>query len=229
MAKIAMPPVAPPGRRLPKALQNQPALMERGWLPEGIFPELDELREEHHQHLDACNAAQNDSIELHRQYEDEDRARAAALTAGDKVPAVTGSADRQDALDEASARYWATVYKLAAFVERAAEVFKEKGGERPQFPDEPGLQLSPWRQTFAATRAEAEQEEAEARELLRAAERKVARMEQIETWLNRTVKPRGGRYISAPEFGSRPTRAEREANRMPAALAEAMGGEAVAV
>lgn len=201
--------------QLPHALRNQPALVVKDWLPEGIFPELDELREEHHQLLDEVFAARDEAVGLRAGYEDEDGARAAALAAGDEPPAVTGSAERKDAIGDAEARLQACWDRVAAFVERAAEVIKEKGGERPLFPDEPGLVLPEWRETFAATRAEAADEVEVAKEALAKAERKAANVDQVEGWLDRTVKPRGGRYLSAPQLGvGFPTQAERDANKV---------------
>jgi hypothetical protein len=202
-------------RQLPQTLRNQPALVAKDWLPEGLFPELDELREEHHQLLDEVFAARGECIRLQQQYDEEDQARAAALATGVEPPPVTGSAERQDKIGDAQARLWAGWDRVAAFVQRAAEVLKEKGGERPQFPNEPGVKLSEWRQQFAATRAAAEAKAQEAREALAKAEREAANADQVEMWLDRTVKPRGGRYQSAPQLGvGFPTQAERDADRV---------------
>lgn len=205
-----VPPIGGPA--LPPSLEGQVALFDKDWLPEGIFPELDELRLEHHRILDErCGHLVS---ELQAKYEAEDAARQEALNAGEEPPPVTGSADREDSIKDAKARSWAVMERLAAFVERAAEVIKEKGGERPEFPDEPGLVLSEWRQQFAASRSEAEVELEEARAALAKAERRAAYVDQIEGWLDRTVKPRGGRYIEAPEFGAGLTEAEREEFRL---------------
>jgi hypothetical protein len=132
---------------------------------------------------------------------------------------VTGSAERQDTLNALNVARLAAIERLAAFVERAAQVIKEKGGERPLFPDEPGIQLAEWRQQFAATRAEAAEEVEKAKEALTKAERKAANVDQVEMWLDRTVKPRAGRYQSAPQLGvGFPTKAEREADQVSPAL-----------
>lgn len=201
------------GSTLPPILDGgQVALFDKGWLPEGLFPELDELREEHHRILD--ESVTPSSSELKEGYAAEDTARQEALNAGEEPPPVTGSAERQDAIKDAEAQSRAKVARLAAFVERAIEVIKEKGGENPEFPDEPGLKLSEWRQTFVSSRSEVEVEVEAAKAALAKAERRAAYIDQIETWLNRTVKPRGGRYIEAPEFGAGLTEAEREEFRL---------------
>ena len=200
------------GPALPSILDGQVALFDRDWLPQGIFKELDELREEHHQLLDErCGHLISD---LRQKYEDEDTARQGALAAGEEPPPMTGSAEREDAINEAKAQSRASMERLAAFIERAIAVIKEKGGERPEFANELGLVLSEWRQQFAASRSEVDAEVEAAKAALAKAERKATYVDQIEGWLNRTVKPRGGRYIEAPEFGSGLTEAEREEFRL---------------
>lgn len=219
------PPAVANADGFPAILRGQPALEAKDWLPEGIFPELDELREEHHRLLDETFAARDKCIALRSKYEGEDKARAAALATGEEPPPVTGSADRQDALGEAEAQLWASWHRVGAFVERAVEVFKEKGGERPEFPDEPGLVLPEWRQQMAAVRAEAAEEMEVARAALAKAERKEADAVGIDKWIDRLVKPKGGRYISAPQPGTFPTRSRLAENEAPPAMAgTGMGG-----
>jgi len=219
-----------PGQ-LPQALRNQPALTVKDWLPQGIFHELDELREEHHALLDEVDAAVSACVAQREAYEREDADQRAALAEGESPATVTGSAERQDTLAVLNAARVAALDRLAAFVERATQVIKAKGGERPLFPDEPGVQLAEWRRQFAATRAEAAEEIEQAREVLAKAERKAADVDQVEMWLDRTVKPKGGRYLSAPQLGAPfPTQAEREADQVSPALSGMgmVGGEVAA-
>lgn len=217
---------ATPGRDLPKVLDGQQALLEGDWLLEGVFPEMDELHAEHRKVLDEALAARDEAGKLRQGFGEEDEAREAALAEGKEPPPRTGSADRQDALEDARARMWAAWDRVAVFVTRAQEVIKEKAGERPEFPDEPGVRLSPWRQELASERAAAAEEVEKARRAMLKAERDAANVDQVELWLDRLVKPRGGRYMPAPQLGvGFPTAAERERRRLGQQDVEAMMAE----
>ncbi len=179
-------------------LDEQPALQRPGWLPEGLFPELDELREEHHEHLNGGHGDKKRA--LVEQYEAEDAARAEAMRLGNDVPAVTPTAERQDALSEAEAEREAGVAKLRDFIDRAVVRLHE---------------LEPvWRQRLTARRAGHAAEVEQAKAALQEAEREVAKVDQAEQWVNRTVNPRGGRYQPAPAPGDFMTDAEREEYRL---------------
>ena len=175
----------------PKVLDNQPALQRRDWLPDGVFPEVDALREEHHAHIDECIAAGQSCSDLRESYEQEDRARAEALRTGDDVPTMTSSADRQDALGLAEAERKAAVTRFGEFAQRAIATFSRMEDE--------------WRQRLNQRVADAEQKRQEAQALLAQAEAEMSKAARVAKWVDRMVKPRGGRYMSAPkEFGTLP-------------------------
>jgi hypothetical protein len=197
---------------------NDQVLTRKDWLPEGLFPELDELREEHHRLLDETYEVRDESIALHDKYEAEDEARKEALLAGDDPPPVTGSADRKDALADVTARLQAKWDIVAEFANRALAIIKEKGGERPEFPDEPGLVLPEWRQYFAAQRAEADEEIEKAKQALAAAEGKEARIKGNERWVDMTVRAKGGKYLAASQSPPLMTREEWGADKVPASM-----------
>lgn len=197
---------------------NDQVLTQKDWLPEGLFPELDELREEHHRLLDETYEVRNESIALHNKYEAEDEARKEALLVGDDPPSVTGSAERKDALADASARLQAKWDIVAEFCERAIATIREKGGERPEFPDEPGVKLPEWRQYFAAQRAEADAEIEKARAALVAAEGKEARIKGNERWVDLTVRAKGGKYLAASQSPPLMTREEWGADKVPPSM-----------
>lgn len=165
-------------------LDTQPALRRPDWLPEGLFPELDELRKEHLEHLDSD--AGDRARELREEYEAEDTARAEALRVGGEVPPVTPTAERQDALGEAEAEREAGVARFRDFLDGAVAKIQEL---------EPG-----WREQFQQKTAEANRKREEAAALLAAAERETERVARLELWLNRTVNPRAGRYVGAPDL-----------------------------
>jgi hypothetical protein len=177
----ANPASGPPGTGL---LDSQPALRRPDWLPEGLFPELDELREEHLEHLNSH--AGDRARELREEYEAEDAARAEALRVGGDVPAVTPTAERQDALGEAEAEREAAVARFRDFIDRAVETLHRLEPE--------------WREQFKQKTAEANRKREEAAALLAAAERETERVSRLELWLDRTISPRAGRYVGAPDL-----------------------------
>lgn len=167
------------------------------WLPEDLFPEIDELREEHLERLAAVKGANGKVSEIIEGFEAEDAARDAALYAGESVPAVTNTAERTDAVRQAEAEAHAARLKLDGFYRSAVERIKE---------------LAPvFQKRFANRRAEHAAAVEKAREALRQAERETANVDQAEQWVERTVEPLGGRYMPAPKFGEGfMTEAERE-------------------
>jgi len=165
-------------------LDTQPALRRPDWLPEGLFPELDELREEHLEHLNS--GAGQKVQELREAYEAEDAARAEALRLGRDLPVVTPTAERQDALGEAEAEREAAVARFRDFLDRAVARLRALEPE--------------WREQFREKNAEANRKREEAAALLAAAERESEKVTRLELWLDRTINPRAGRYVGAPDL-----------------------------
>lgn len=201
------PPSSGAGEQLPQALVGQPVIWDRDWLPEGLWPDLDDLREQHHAHLDTIDESLRASSAIEQRFADEDRARAEALRAGEDSPPLTPSSDRQDERDMVAAAHQAALARFAEFVEAAKQTFDAKARN--------------WKGTLASIKAQAEAEEAEADRILKAAERKVADAEAVEKWLNKLVNPPGGRFHApAPASGARPLKRDRK-EQAPAALAGA--------
>lgn len=190
---------------------NSMVLFEEDWLPEGIFPELDELRIEHHELVAEVKNAGHLAGKLRHQYKEEDEARQEALVRLEDPPPVTGSAERTDRLEEARVFLQVRIDRLAAFVEKAVGVIKDKGGYPPEFADEPGLRLPEWRQEFASQLAEVDTEIEVAKEALRVAERREAAVKSRERWLDNTVRAKGGIYMAASQFPPLMTREEADA------------------
>lgn len=197
---------------------NDQVLTKKDWLPAGVFPELDELREEHHELVAELDNAAHLSHRLRKRYEQEDEARQEAAVAGEDPPPVTGSADRKDALEDVRVLIQARIDRLAAFVERAIGVINEKYGEAPEFPDEPGLVLPEWRQGFAMRRAEVDTEVEAAKEALRAAERKEAAIKGDQRWLDMTIRAKGGIYMASTQGSPARTREEWGADKVPPSM-----------
>lgn len=156
------------------------------WLPEGLFPEIDELRTEHLRRLDEVKQANGKVTEIIEGFEAEDAARDAALYAGDPAPAVTNTAERTDAVREAEAEAHAARLRLDRFYRSAEAKFQEM--------------LPTWQIQFAQVRAERAAVVEQARAALEAAEQDRDDVDQAEQWVRRTVKPKGGRHIQAPKL-----------------------------
>lgn len=202
---------------IPRILDlNQQVLLKKDWLPQGLFPDLDELRAEHNELVSELENAAHVRHRMEERYKAEDTAREAAALALEDPPPVTGSAERKDRLEEVRALVQARMDRLGAFVDRAIAVIKEKGAIG-EFPDQPGA-LPEWRIVFAALRAEAESEIQKAEEALRAAEGREAAIKGNERWLDKTVKATGGVYLAASQFPPLMTRAEWDADKVPPAL-----------
>jgi glycine cleavage system aminomethyltransferase T len=152
----------------------------------GLFPEIDVLREQHQHHLDSVSEAGEKKRALQEGYEAEDNARAEALRLDNEVPAVTSSAERQDAINDAEAERVAALARFGDFIEQAAATFRSKEPE--------------WRAEFARLTDDAEQKREAAKQMLAEADREVSRVSRLGLWLDRTIRPRAGRYESAPSL-----------------------------
>lgn len=156
------------------------------WLPEGLFPEIDELRKEHLDRLGALKEANGKVSAIIGGFEAEDEARDAALYAGEDAPAVTNTAERTDAVRQAEAEAHAARLRLDRFYRSAEATFQK------MFPA--------WQLQFAQVRAERAAAVEQAKAALEAAELEAADVDQAEQWVARTVKPKGGRHMQAPKL-----------------------------
>lgn len=101
------------------------------WLPEGRFPELDELRDEHHRLLTAVTDARARMGALGEEFNDADRAHEAALREavrrGEPMPVDKRptESDREAGFAPLREQVWATLRVLADHVERVHSVVRE--------------------------------------------------------------------------------------------------------
>jgi hypothetical protein len=172
------------GEPASRLIDNQPAMQFEDWLPQGLFPEIDKLREEHIDLLRDHEAGEKVQA-LREQYEGEDAARAEALRTGGEVPTLTPYAERQDTFGAAEAEREAKNARLDDFLHRAIATFARMEPE--------------WREKLRVRAAEAQRKQEEAKAALAAADLEAAKVSRLEIWLTRTVTPFGGRYQSAPE------------------------------
>lgn len=162
-------------RASPERLLKIRTLRERSdWLPSGLWPELDELRAEHGEWLEAVREAGNEQIRLREQFKDEDEALNRAVAAGTEPPEVTPGAERDATLKMAVAKSKAERDRLGEFLARALETIADKEPE--------------WRNDLARLDIEAEAKREEARRLLADADRKAGEVLRTRRWVQRTAK-----------------------------------------
>ncbi len=161
-------------------IDKQPAVRSRDWLPEGLLPEIDDLREEHLALLDSGFGSK--LRELREQYEGEDAARAAAMRVGGEVPYVTPTAEREDALRHAEAERDAGTAKFGDFIVRAEALFRTEGPA--------------WRARVQEKIAAANREREEAEAAARAAQREAFMATVAQQWLDKNIAKRGGRFFT---------------------------------
>jgi hypothetical protein len=163
-------------------IDRQPAVRSRDWLPEGLLPEIDELREEHLALLDGGFGRK--LSDLREQYESEDAARAAAMRVGGEVPPVTPTAEREDAVKEAEAERDAGTARFGDFIVRAEALFQANGPE--------------WRGLIREKIADANREREEAEAAAKAAKREAFMATVAQQWLDKNIVKRGGRFFTFP-------------------------------
>ena len=164
-----------------RSLVDSPALRSNDWLPEGLWPELDELRTRHHELLEQWQAAISAVADLHQRFEDEDEGRVQAYVDG-KQPKVTGEPERVGMLAEAKAKLEAARRQLEAFLAEAVETIQKHEDE--------------WQAELDARGAAAAEKRQEAARLLAEADQAVGEVTRTRRWLQRSTYPSGSRHIS---------------------------------
>ena len=92
-----------------------------GWLPRGLWPELDALAETHDAAVADLATARRDAGELGKRFKAEDEQRVKAYETGLEVPQMTDPAERQAAVTDAKAKLDAAERNLTAAVVAAVE------------------------------------------------------------------------------------------------------------
>ena len=168
-------------------LWDQPGLRKTNWLEslEVIWPDFADLHVEHARCAQAVLDAQAARSASAGKFAAEDRARVAALAAGEKEGKVTSEADRRDAFHELELKAEGAELALANVCERVINEIRDREDELVAGLD--GVE----------TRARARQSAARAE--LEAAERQVLALQPARFWLKRTVD--GISHIPFPDFG----------------------------
>jgi len=190
-------------------LAEAPALSRADWIPEGAFPELDELRTEHQGLRDQALAADRDASALKERFEAEDASHAEALRARVSDPSLehpdlSSPEDRAAAVAEAEGRSRAVAEVQDAFLHRAVATIAER------YPE--------WVAMLDSQDGEVEDRVEEARAALAKLEAQRDATVQLRLWLQRTAghHPRfgvlDGRHIAYPDLAG----VGRESTRTPA-------------
>ena len=179
-------------------VREHPALSREDWLPEGVRPELDALREEHQRFVAAGQKLAAERKALRQRFEQEDREREAALKAGyaegtdPDLPAATSKPDREAELNAQEEREHAFAEAFGEFLAGGIETIEANEPE--------------WQADLLSEAAEAERKREEAQRLLHEADAQVRDLDRLGRWLRRTAGhgPLGGEYIPWADFPARP-------------------------
>jgi hypothetical protein len=163
-------------------VRENPAIRKPNWLPEGLWPELDELRERHVQLLADSSSTGSRKDQLTKKYEREDEAQMQALQAGEDPPPSTPMDQRQSELHDAKL---AADAAHIAFCEAVSEMVAKVREKRRD-----------WNNTFTRLETEAREKREEMARLQKEAEQKEWDANRLRLWLSRTAEDKPGRHVA---------------------------------
>lgn len=176
-----------PGR---KALVRQnPAVSKENWLPEGLWPDLDEAAQEHSEAVRAHATVRKEAVDLGKKFKAEDENRIKAYETGLEVPTMTDPAERQAAVTEAKAKVEGAERRLCRAAAAGVLVVQEHQEE--------------WLAEIEARKAAAEEKIEEAQRMLAEAHQAQGEAGRTEVWVRRTADNLPGRHISIDLLGIR--------------------------
>lgn len=169
------------GEVAPRFVDDAPALADAGWLPPGGagWPELAELREQHHRLLARREEVSAEHTTLEERFKAEDKARHEAATAAflaeepGELPEVTPPEEREAARKVLSDRGRALASALDEFTRRAVALIEEH--------------VTDWTGDLASRRERAAEQRREAEQLLSAARAEEVAAARAEQWLLRNA------------------------------------------
>jgi hypothetical protein len=152
--------------------RHHPVVTKTDWLPEGLWPELDECRTVHEAAVARVEQATKDSRALGKKFEAEDEARIDAYKTGHKAPKMTDPAEREREVAETRAKHDAAEAALAEAVANAVDTIESKGRE--------------WLDDLAERLVEADEKRAEAKRLLAEADKASREIARLQMWVGRS-------------------------------------------
>jgi hypothetical protein len=198
--KIPMPPDVATRRAVTEKLHGHTTAAS--WLPEGIWPELDELRAEQLR-LRAQVAAEVHALEnLVRKFSREDSEHNKRLREAQRAGTVDSVEDRRTPAEQRAAerglieeRLWAGVHVFAEHAERIIETVREHEDE--------------WLADLRSRLGPAQEKRHEAARLLAEAKAEEFRLYQLGGWLQTTADDQGFGRQPAPALGPIPEKVSR--------------------
>ena len=169
-------------------MEDNPALLQRDWLPEEpIWSELRELRDQHVWFLDRLAEVMAASHEIMNKFRAEDVERAAAakrrvLDPNTTMPKVTPQPARDKAMGEAAEEHGAVLAALAEFLRNST--------------DQIAACLPQWLDDLRVEHEEANKKIAAAQQMVADAEVENARLTQMEMWLSKHRDGANGRITA---------------------------------
>jgi hypothetical protein len=173
-------------QRRQRYVLNSPAVRKPGWLPRGLWPELDELAKRHDDALEASLAAGKEAQELGKKFKDEDEARIEAYKTGLKVPKMTDPAERERLVAEAKAKVEAAKREFADSVYDAVKGVQAHAEE--------------WQADVKRQRADAEAKIEEAKRLVAESQEGLGQVKATEHWIERTATDDPGYHLAHSEI-----------------------------
>lgn len=170
-----------------------PATTRANWLPEGLFPELDEMHAKHSGALEKAEQATMSAQALREQYEAEDKAKELALRNGNEPPKVTPDSEREVALNEARARAVAARNAVYVCIAEAEALIQ---GHEDEW-------LGELRRREVAAESKCEQLRREIEQI----RNEVHASTRGKGWIKRTAEGRDVRHMAYEDLAGKPRRA----------------------
>lgn len=151
----------------------RPVMAKADWLPAGLWPELNEIRDQHEGAVARLAEAKSRENLLRSRLEREDKARVDAYKTGAEAPEMTPPAEREAQTRDAKARVEGAEARLAETVEEAVALIESNAAK--------------WLVDLARREEAAEDSREEAARLLAEADRASAEVARIDRWVRRTT------------------------------------------
>jgi hypothetical protein len=164
-----------------------PATTRSGWLPKGLWSDLDELHARHEEAIANVARSKQEAMELGQRFRAEDAERQEAYKTGLTVPKMTDPGKRERLVAEARDKVRAAE---AALPEVVAEVVAAVQAHEAE-----------WSADLDAKFVTAENKVEEAQRLLDEANLEQAKVNRTRSWLRRTAHNRQGRHVSIDNVG----------------------------
>lgn len=166
--------------------RHHPVVTKSGWLPAGMWPELDECRSRHEKAVQQIVDARQKAGTIGDEFRSEDEARIEAYKTGMQTPTMTDPAERERVTAEAGAAFDAASEALAEAVADAVATLEANG--------------KAWLADLESREERAEAKRAEAAKLLAEAQVESDEVLRTKQWVGRS----SGEYPRLARLGHHP-------------------------